>query len=299
MQPVKTILGLAAVCAVTAASPAAAMAKPHPVGTAVTTVTYDTAGGPVSFSETFGFVETGAGLDDIRNIGQAPNVGGFIAVDALGRRSNVALIDPAVQGANETLMRHGFYKADPNNQMQRGDDFFPGINVDGDLTLSVTGITFDQPVQVQPNTFLLHMLWDIDQVDQLGVDDQGVPRTYVHPHIHHTVAPFRDVDSFFLGASPTFSDVPVSNYVLGDVTPVIQQTAPDTINIEVTFPYRLLTHLEDDGLGIPAGVDLPAPGGFLEPFHLHFEYLVIPEPASLLLLAGGAGLLFRRRPASD
>lgn len=267
---------------------------PVPIGTNTTTITYDTTSGPMSFSATLDYNGPGASLNDLVHVPGSDNLGAFVAYNALGRRTEVIPVDPSVQAPNETLMRHGVYKFNAANQIDVGDDFFAGINVDGNVTLSITGITFDRPVQVRENTFLLHELWNIDQVDQLGVDGQGQPRAYNHPHNLHLVDGFRDMDSFFLGGSPELIDHP-QNYTIGQIHPEVTHQAPNVIDVTLTFPYRLLTHTEDDGLGVPPGSGLPAPGGFLEPWHLHLEYLVVPEPASLALFAGGLVLTRRAR----
>jgi hypothetical protein len=197
--------------------------------------------------------------------------------------------DPSVQGPDETLLRHGVYKVDEDDQINIAGDFFADVLPDGDVTVAVEHIQFDQPVTLREDTFLLHMLWDLGQVDQLGPE-----RAYDNPHNHHLSDPFRDFDSFF-GPGLPFVDNPVPNYVVGDVTPDVTYHAANEISVSVTFPYALMQHLQDDGAGVPEG--LPGPGGFLEPFHFHMEYLVVPEPHAGALLACGAlvGLLPRRR----
>jgi hypothetical protein len=266
--------------------------NPQPVGTSMTTVRYDTATTPQSYGRSFGYLGPGAGLGDIVNIGGAPNLGGFIAFNTLGRRTAVLGEAPTAQAANETLMRHGFYKAGVNDQLNKGDEFFTGIDTEGNITLEVTGITFDRPVKVREDTFLLHMLWDGGQVDGWGLDGDLNARLF-HTNNHHLVSGFRDFSDFFLGSNPVFKTNP-DNYIAGTIAPVVTQTAPNIIDVSLTFPYRLLTHLEDDGMGPPANPPLPAPGGFLEPFHFHLEYLVVPEPGAGALLAATTVLISRR-----
>lgn len=262
---------------------------PIVLGSSTMGLAYDTATGSESFQ---GLRDhTGIGLGDITNLGGAPNVGAFSAHNKLGRRPASA------QGANETLMRHGWYKMGPSNVLNFGEEFFPAsttpstvsaIDVNGNVTLSVQNVQFDRPVSVIENTFLLHVLWDINQVDGLGVG-----RGYASPHNHHIPTGFRDFNDFFGPLRPFLND-PVPNYATlsAGLAPVFTFNAPDSLNVSFTFPYAMLRHFQDDGMGVPAG--LPGPGGFLEPFHFHMEYLVVPEPhAGLLLLTGG--WLVRRR----
>lgn len=286
-------LGLLWFCAV--AAHAGPTLYPVPVGENTTTITYGTIdGGSASYPVTLGYHGPGASLNDIEHVPGSGNLGAFVAYNALGRRSEVIPLDPAVQAPNETLMRHGVYKFSAASQINVGDDFFTDIDVEGNVTFSVENVTFDRPVQVRMNTLLFHTLWDIDQVDMLGFDEHGHPHAYNAHHNAHLVSGFRNFSSFFLGGSPVFVSSP-PNYALGDITPIVTHDAPNVINVSITFPYRLLTHLEDMGMGVPAGSNLPAPGGFLEPWHFHLEYLVVPEPGAAMLFAGGLLLAGSRR----
>ncbi|MCA9253079.1 MAG: PEP-CTERM sorting domain-containing protein [Phycisphaerae bacterium] len=274
--------GALVACAVATVAHAGPTDQPQPIGSSTMSITYNTSAGDVTY---FGSrTHNGTGPGDVTNLGGAPNVGAFSAHNALGRRPATA------QGSNETLMRHGFYKFGSSGFNIAGD-FFPDIAPGSDVTIAIENVQFDRPVQVQEDTALLHILWDLDQVDSLGLNDQNLPRSYVNPNNHHTVTNFRDVAEF--QSQNVFLENPVPNYNLGDIVPVFSQPQPDTVSVSLTFPYELLHHFEDDGLGVPAG--LPGPGGFLEPFHLHLEYLVVPEPSAGLLLAMGAMIIRRRR----
>jgi len=268
---------------------------PVPLGTNTTTVSHDIiGGGTANFPVTLDYHGPGASLNDIEHVPGSSNLGAFVAYNALGRRTEVIPLDPAAQAPNETLMRHGIYKFNASNQINVGDEFLPQVDVEGNITFTIENITFDRPVQVRQNTFLLHALWDIDQVDMLGVDDHGHSHAYNSHHNAHLVSGFRNFSSFFLGGSPVFVSSP-ANFALGVINPTVTHDAPNIIDVSITFPYRMLTNLEDMGMGVPDGMGLPAPGGFLEPWHFHLEYLVVPEPAALTLLAGGAGLMLLRR----
>jgi hypothetical protein len=92
---------------------------------------------------------------------------------------------------------------------------------------------------------------------------------------------------------PFFNNPANYNFMPAEISPIFTQNAPDTISVTFRFPYMMLEHLENNGAMAPDG--LPAPAGFLEPFHIHMEYLVAPEPASGLVMLAGMALLRRRR----
>ena len=276
------LTGLGVACFSASHVAAGPSAQPQPVGSSTMSITYDTTSGPLQFSGSRS--HDGTGLSNITNLGGAPNVGAFSAHNTLGRRPASA------QGTNETLMRHGFYKYDTNGFNIPGE-FFPDFAPGGNVTIEIQNIEFDRPVQVQANTALLHVLWNIDQVDGLGLNNQGLPRAYSSPHNHRTAPEFRDIDDF--QNENVFLDNPVPNYSIGDITPTFSQPQPNVLTVSLTFPYELFRHLQDDGLGVPAG--LPGPQGFLEPFHFHLEYLVVPEPTTGVLLAIGVFAICKRR----
>lgn len=256
---------------------------PHPIGASRTTVSYQTADGPVSFSDDRNY--EGLIPTDATILGEAPNIKSFNSANHFGRRTSLANSNPAyahVLGPDETLLAHTFFKT--NN----GGDYFPGIVEGSNVIIEVENIRFAQPVNVAPETFLFHTLWRDDQADLL-------PHPYHHLHNLHTRnGAFRDVADFLDGG--VFSDFPQPNYTAGLIEPEFQGLGTNTLSMTLTVPYDLLRNLEELGHGHPPH-GLPAPHGFLEPFHFHVEYVVTPEPATLLLLLPFTALYFRRRPA--
>jgi hypothetical protein len=262
---------------------AAVAERPMPVGESTVTVEYETAAGPVSFQGDRNYLGDAVGPGDATVLGAAPNITAFNSVNSFGRRTALANTNPVfadVLGPDESLVTHAFFKNVPG---QMNDAFFSDIVEDGDVTFTVEGIEFNRPVSVVEDTFLMHLLWNGDQADRLNPP-------YINVHNHHTgSASFRDEADFLAGG--IFSEFP-SNTTFGTVSPVFEQIDPNTLGFSITIPYSMLRHLEDQGQSVPDG--LPAPQGFLEPFHLHFEYVVTPEPGTLALLLG-AVLVVRRR----
>lgn len=262
----------------------AAVAGPTPIGASTTTISYTTDGGLVSFSGDRDY--SGVGPVDASQLDGAPNIRTFNSANAFGRRTFVSNQGPQfadVIRPNETAMAHAFFKIPAN----LSSDYFPGITSDSMITIQVDGIMFDQPVMVSDETVMLHTLFSGDQVDQLS-------QPYFDLHNHHiSDSAFRDFDDFV--STGVFSTFPQDNFVLDSSDLVIEFTGEGTneLNVSVSFPYALLEHGEESGQSVPNG--LPAPHGFLEPFHFHIEYAVTPEPATLLMLLPAAAIGMRRR----
>lgn len=131
----------------------------------------------------------------------------------------------------------------------------------------------------------------------LVVDGRRLPTAlqnrYCNLHSHYTLTePFRGFS--LLSASAVFNSIPVPNHVLGasGLNVVVKGNGTNQLDLAASFPYEILRNLEEMGQDVPNGV--PAPQGFLEPFHFHLEY-VVPEPATLALVLPGLGLVYRSR----
>jgi len=277
------ICGLAA-----GTAPLSAWARPQVVGNSTTSISYS--GGTASASATLNY--TGQAMSDALPLVPGGNARSFNSLNLFGRRPFVFNTGPqyanVLDSQTESLVAHAFFKIDP------AADYFPGITNGGNLTIRVENITFSEPVTVLRNTVLFHTLWADAQVEELAPEDR-----YMHMHnIHTLLDPFRDASAFF--STGVISDFPMSNYQfgVGEISVAFQGEGTNELDLELTVPYALLRNLEHMDQVVPAG--LPAPQGFLEPFHFHLEYVVTPEPATLVLLGcASAGLLFRRRRSAE
>jgi len=235
--------------------------QPIPQGSSTTTFSYESTTGVVSFSGTRDY--TGIGLGSATILGNAANIRTFNSVNSFGRRTVVDNSHPEVIGPDESLISHAFFKIDINTE------YFPNLSTNGNLTIAVDNIQFPEPVTIVPSTIMLHVLFNPNQVDMLLPID-GV---YFNTHNHH-IAPllFRDIDAF--KSANVLTDFPpgIGNHVLGDIEPIITGNGTTKLGISLTFPYNTLKHLEQNTQTAPP--PLPAPQGFLEPFHFHLEYIV-------------------------
>ncbi len=255
--------------------------KPLPIGSSTITIGYDTNSGPVSFTDSRNWDDAAFGAASAIPLGDAPNIRAFNAVNSFGRRTFTAQTHPEVLGPDETLVTHGFFKDVPAGA---SEDFFPDIAVGSDLTIRVEGMQFDRAINVDQTTFLMHALWN-EQADQLD-------QPYFELHNQYTATdPYRDSDAF--EDANVFTDILTPNTVFEAVSPQFTGEGTDTIAFEITVPYSILKNLEETGQQVPDG--LPAPQGFLEPFHFHFEYVVVPEPTTLMLMSACIGIVTRRR----
>lgn len=267
-------------------------ARPIPTGMGTTTVSYMTHHSLESFSGNRNY--SGTGPASATPLGAAPNIAAFNSVNSFGRRQ---LADNAFPNANvindqsESLVTNAFFKINNNG------DYFPDLEHDSNVTIKVENMTFSEPVTVLQNTFMFHTFWLSSQSDQIPPAE-----TYLNLHNHHTaVVNFRDLEEFEMSgvfAHGGGHGHGGENAGFGDVHPHItgDGTAGNPLSIELTVPYHLFASFEQVDQAVPAG--LPGPQGFLEPFHFHLEYVVVPEPATIGLLAVSALFVIVRRRRS-
>ncbi len=255
-----TILALVAICAVSTPTQAA---QPIPIGSSTTTFTYETAQGDVSFSGLRNFNGTGPG--SATDLADADNIRAFNSVNAFGRRTVVDNTHPEAIGPDESLVSHSFFKIDINA------DYFPGLITNGNLTITIDNIQFPQPVTLETDTMMMHLLYSPAQTGQIMPAVEAY--NYVYNH-HMATSSFRDLAAFLDTPNMLIDNFPpgISNFVLHSIEPVITGNGTRRLGISLTIPYNKLKHIEQNTQTWPATV--PAPQGFLEPFHLHLEYVV-------------------------
>lgn len=232
--------------------------QPVPQGPALVTFRYMTDSGERVLSEMRDF--DGKGPNDATPLAGDPVIHFMNSVNNFGRRPLDLL------GEDESLFTHAFFKP---VQGDRKQNFFTDIKEGSDLIFEISGITFEDPVWLVRPTLMMHKLWDADQVDVL-------PMPYIHIHNQDFATDlFRDVEIMI--ARGIFHHHPFPDHrhsgltEFGDVE--ITGEGTTTLGFKVTIPYAILKNFEEQGQTVPPG--LPAPFGFLEPWHFHFEYVLV------------------------
>jgi|CXWL01.1.fsa_nt_gi hypothetical protein len=282
-------------CVLAAALTTPALAGPQPIGEATITVSYPLlSGGTYTATEPRNF--NGTNPSAATAFGDASNMSMFSSVpDLFGRRAHVAQYFPEVILPSESLLTFSWYKLDKDG------DYFPDIAADAVVTVKVEGVHFAEPVRFHEDTYLFHNLWDTTQFNTAIL--RGLFETDMHGHYFHTLTdPFRDTDKFQQVSGEFSPPGEMPHQSFGDIAPYITLLGDgtDTIGFIAEIPYMMFAHPHEGHGGGHQGdpyAGLPAPHGFLEPYHFHFETLVsaVPEPTTLALLCLGGVAIARRK----
>ncbi len=154
------------------------------------------------------------------------------------------------------VVRTGFYKID------NAKPFFDGATRDTEITVAFKGIRFNQPVDPRPETLVQHLKYDPGDMQACGLPGDAREQfnlVSTTDTLNDRVRPAIDTRQGALDGSAD---------ALGDATVAIEEDG--SVSMTLTFRYPALRNLRD-----PWKSDLP--GTFLEPFHFHAEFEVLPE----------------------
>lgn len=211
----------------------------------------------------------------------APNLEAFVTIG--GKRLDTGQGDP--RGA---ILRVGFYKADPRELL------FENIADNAVVTITLTGVRFNQQPYPEPETVLLHAQW----TDPGGVF--GCTPTLAELDLYLTSSTSDDLAGRITSANGRLGALPPIRHVrsAADAQPKPSEPSPaaaapatgsargtllgasaarlesdGSVTLEAAIPYPLLKHVEDPWLRT-------GPGEFLEPFHFHLEVEILPHWAA-------------------
>ncbi len=154
------------------------------------------------------------------------------------------------------IVRVGFYKID------NAKPFFEGMTKDTEITVTMSGVRFNQPIDANPASLIQHLKYDQGDMQACGLPGDAREQ-------FNTADP-RDTlnDRVRPGIDARLGVLKPGAGKLGSSSVV--ETEDGSVTMTLTFRYPALRNLRD-----PWKSDLP--GTFLEPYHFHAEFEVLPE----------------------
>ena len=154
------------------------------------------------------------------------------------------------------VVRVGFYKID------NARAFFEGITADSEITVTMEGIRFNQPVEPNPASVIQHLKYDRGEMQACGLPGDAREQ-------FNTADP-RDTlnDRVRPGIDTRLGVLSPNDGKLGSAA--VSLAEDGSVTMTTTFRYPALRNLRD-----PWKSDLP--NTFLEPYHFHIEFEVLPE----------------------
>lgn len=154
------------------------------------------------------------------------------------------------------VVRVGFYKE--NKDLP----FFDNVTADTTFEVTLTGVRFNQPVTVDPQSVVQHLKYDGGDLEACGIPGDARDQfNLVNPRetLNDRIEPGVDARPGALDGSEDS---------LGSVSLKVEDDA--SVTMTVRFRYPAFRNLRD-----PWQSDLP--GTFLEPVHFHLEFEALPE----------------------
>ena len=169
-------------------------------------------------------------------------------------------IDKGCGHPDGLVIRVGFYKRD-NNVL-----FFDGIGSDGVLEIELSNVLANIPDRPIEQTVLQHLQYTREDVEACGLGREGQDQfNTLHPD-ENLLGQLTETNARFgalSGEIEADDDTPV-----GEIEFIREEDG--TLTMKAKVPYPLLRHLRDPWVR-------PEPGLFLEPYHFHIEFELLPE----------------------
>ncbi len=153
------------------------------------------------------------------------------------------------------VVRVGFYKHD------KGKPFFDGITKDTTFEIMLRGVRFNQPVEVHPDSILMHLKYDRGDMNACGIPGDAREQ-------FNLASPDETLnDRIRPGIDARLGALDGSKDALGSADLRVEDDG--SVTMAVRFKYPALRNIRD-----PWQSDLP--GTFLEPIHFHVEFEALP-----------------------
>lgn len=154
------------------------------------------------------------------------------------------------------IVRVGFYKAD------NAKPFFDNATKETEITVTLTGVRFNQPVDVSPDSLVQHLKYERGEMEACGLPGDAREQ-------FNLASPTDTLnDRINPGIDTRLGVLDGSESSLGSTALTVEEDG--SVTMRLTFRYPALRNLRD-----PWKSDLP--GTFLEPYHFHAEFEVLPE----------------------
>lgn len=182
------------------------------------------------------------------------NLSAYVAMG--GTRLEVGASDP--KGA---IVRVGFYKIDGSQWL------FEDIAEGGAVTITLSGVKFQRPAAARPASLVHHAKFD-DPNSVLGCTSSSAAAARDSIiDLYNTADP---ADTLNGRITPRNGRLGILHAEAGAGGSTTFTTEPDgSITMTCVIPYALFKHPDDPWLR-------SGPGDFVEPFHFHVEFEVLP-----------------------
>lgn len=177
------------------------------------------------------------------------NVDCFVAVG--GTR-----IDKGCGHPDGIVVRVGFYKHN------KDELFFKGLGGDGALDIELTNVLANRPGRPIEHTALQHLQYTREDVAACGLGREGQDQ-------FNTLDPREKLLGQLTESNSRFGVLDGDTEEGHGKVEFIHQD-DDTWTMRAHIPYMLLRHASDPWVR-------PTPGLFLEPYHFHIEFEMLPE----------------------
>lgn len=153
------------------------------------------------------------------------------------------------------IIRVGFYKSD-NTEL-----LFKGLAEDSVVTVTLTGVKFNQAVLPNEGTVLQHLKYTKADVEACGLGESDMDQ-------YNTESADDTMGGIITEENARLGGLDGSDEDSGHVSVTVEKDG--TVSLKAEIPYEMFRHVRDPWLRT-------TPGSFFEPYHFHIEFEILPE----------------------